>query len=231
MQAVILAGGLGTRLRPRTETVPKAMIPVRGRPFLEYELELLRAAGINDVVVCVGHLGKAVQDHFGEGKEFGIRMRYSWDGPKLLGPAGALKQAEAMLNDSFFVTYGDAYLRAPYAKVMDALESSEKLGVMTVYRNDNKYGRSDLEVKDGFVVRYDKSRPTSETKWINFGVSALRREALNLVKKGVLCGEEEFYGKLISRRELLAFPVDQRFYEIGTPDSLAEFERLMAGHR
>jgi len=227
MQAVILAGGLGTRLRPLTETVPKVLIPVRGRPFADYQLDLLKKNGINDLVLCVGYLGDDVEQHLGDGRAFGCTIVYSYDGPRPLGPAGALKHAERFLHDRFFVTYGDAYLRAPYARLMDALSVSGKLAVMAVYRNRNRFGKSDIVVKEGEVVRYDKKTRVKGMDWINYGVTALRKEALDLIPEGSFCDEETFYGSLIARRELLAFQVRERFYEIGTRASLSEFEAFI----
>ena len=229
VQAVILAGGLGTRLRPITETVPKALIPVRGRPFVDHQLDLLTKNGIDEFVFCVGHLGGEIEQHLGDGRAFRCRIVYSYDGPRLLGPAGALKRAEPLLHDRFFVTYGDAYLRAPYGRLMEVLASSNKLGVMAVYRNENRFGRSDVAVQGGAVVRYDKRARVEGMDWINYGVTALRREALDLIQGGTFCDEETFYGSLIGRGELLAFQVDERFYEIGTPASLSEFEAFMGG--
>ena len=231
MQAAILVGGLGTRLGGLTKNVPKPMIPVRGRPFLEHELALLRRSGIDDFVLCVGYLGESVEAHFGDGGRFGVRVRYSRDGPKPLGPAGALKRAEPLLDDRFFVTYGDAYLRADYRGLMCTLVDSGALGVMAVFENHDRHGRSDVEVDEGRVVRYDKRGTRGQMDWINFGVSALRRDALEVIPGGRSCGEEEFYGELIRRRELLAFPVKERFYEIGTPESLGEFERFLSGRK
>jgi len=229
MQAAILAGGLGTRLRPATETVPKALIPVRGRPFADYQLDLLRKNGIDEFVFCLGHLGEEVERHLGDGRALGCRIVYSYDGPRLLGPAGALKRAEPLLRDRFFVTYGDAYLRAPYGRLMDALTASGKLGVMAVFRNNDRFGRSDVVVEGGAVVRYDKKTKAEGMDWINYGVTALRKGALDLIGEGRFCDEETFYGSLIDRRELLAFQVKKRFYEIGTPASLSEFEAFIGG--
>jgi len=224
MQAVILAGGLGTRLLPLTETIPKALIPVAGRPFVDYQLDLLTKSKIDDFVFCVGYLGEKIQRHLGDGRAHGCNIRYSFDGPSLLGPAGALKRAEGLLRNQFFVTYGDAYLRAPYGDVMEALRSSGKLAVMSVYRNENRYGKSDIIVEGGAVVRYDKKDRVQGMDWINYGVTALRKEALHLIPKGEFCDEEAFYGSLIKRKELRAFEVRERFYEIGTTESLSEFE-------
>jgi len=227
MQAVILAGGLGTRLRPLTETIPKALIPVRGRPFVDYQLDLLKKSGIDDFVFCVGHLGDKIQRHLGDGGAYECNIRYSYDGPRLLGPAGALRRAEGLLQNRFFVTYGDAYLRAPYAGIMETLGTSGKLAVMSVYRNEDRFGKSDVVVKGGAVVQYDKKKRVKGMDWINYGVTALKREALALIPEGEVCDEETFYGSLIKREELLAFEVKERFYEIGTPTSLSEFEAFI----
>ena len=227
MQAAVLVGGLGTRLGALTRTVPKPMLLVNGKPFLEHEIGLLKRSGIDDLVLCVGHLGEKVEGHFGDGSKWGVRVRYSYDGPKLMGPAGALKRAEPLLEDRFFVTYGDAYLRADYRKLMKALVDSGKLGAMAVYENHDRFGKSDVVVEAGQVVRYDK-KGGEGMDWVNFGVSALTRRALAFIPAGKACGEEEFYGELIKRHELLAFPVDERFYEIGSPSSLEEFARFIS---
>jgi N-acetyl-alpha-D-muramate 1-phosphate uridylyltransferase len=228
MQAAILVGGLGTRLGSITRSVPKPMVLVGGKPFLEHEIGLLKGSGIADFVLCVGHLGEKVEAHFGDGSRWGVRVRYSYDGPELLGPAGALKRAEPLLGEHFFVTYGDAYLRMDYKRMMNALLASGKMGMMAVYENHGRYGRSDVVVSGGSVARYDKGGGGG-MEWVNFGVSALRRRALGLIPEGEEFGEEAFYGELIRREELLAFPVGDRFYEIGTPESLVEFERFISG--
>lgn len=228
MQAVILAGGLGTRLRPMTQNVPKAMALVSKKPFLEYEICLLRKSGINDFVLCVGYLGKMVEDYFGDGSRWGVRIRFSYDGPKPMGPAGALRKALPFLGDFFFVTYGDAYLRANYQGVMEALLGSSKLGVMTVYHNRNMYGNSDVVVRGDRIVRYDKKSRGKGMEWVNFGATALKKSALNLIASDKKCSEEEFYGELIRRHELLAFIVQERFYEIGNLESLREFKQFIS---
>jgi len=205
------------------------MILVNGKPFLEYEIGLLKRNGIDDIVLCVGYKGEKVENYFGSGGRWGVRIRYSYDGAKLMGPIGALKRAESLLENSFFVTYGDAYLRVDYQGVMKTLLGSRRLGLMAAYRNHNEYGKSDLVVKQGYVVRYKKENHPGKMEWVNFGVTALRKRALTLVASGEECNEEDFYGALISRRELLAFPVRERFYEIGSPRSLREFQRFILG--
>ena len=164
MQAAILAGGLGTRLGSLTQTVPKPMVQVNGKPFLEHEIGLLKRSGIDDFVLCIGHLGEMVEGYFGNGSKWGVRVRYSYDGSKLMGPAGALKGAEPLLEECFFVTYGDAYLRADYQGIMRALLDSGRLGLMTVYENNNRLGKSDVVVRGG--MSYATTRKVGVRVWI-----------------------------------------------------------------
>jgi len=108
-QVVILAGGLATRLRPMTETIPKSLVDVNGEPFIAHQLRLLEQNGIRDIVMCVGYLGEQIIKVIGDGKEYGVNIAYSFDGPQLLGTAGAIKQTMPLLKDTFFVLYGDSY--------------------------------------------------------------------------------------------------------------------------
>jgi N-acetyl-alpha-D-muramate 1-phosphate uridylyltransferase len=227
LQAVILAGGLGTRLRPITDTVPKPMVEVAGKPFLEYKILQLKDAGVTEFVFCVGYLGQEVKHYFGDGSKLGVKIQYSFEDQKLLGPAGALKKAENFLEEIFLVSYGDSYLSLDYSKAFSFFERSSKLGMMVVYKNYNKFGKSDLEVKDGYVAKYDKQNQTDRMVWINYGVSYLRKRAMQVIPPDREVGEEEFYSKLIEMRELLAFETKSRFYEIGTIESLKEFEYMI----
>ena len=203
------------------------MVPVLGKPFLEYELRLLSSHGIKDIVLCVGYLGNLVQEYFGDGSRFGVKIEYSFDGEKPLGVAGALRRAEPLLEDFFFATYGDAYLRADYEGIFSEFKSKNSLGLMLVFENHNSLGRSDLAVSGGFVTKYDKQHQTPDMVWINYGVSLLRKAALSYIPSDRDVGEEEFYGKLIQRKELLAKVVETRFFEIGTPASLKQFEEFL----
>jgi NDP-sugar pyrophosphorylase family protein len=203
------------------------MIPIHGRPFLEYELSLLRSSGIDEVVLCVGYLGEKIEEHFGDGGGVGVRIQYSRDGKELLGPIGALKKAEGLLDRTFFVTYCDAYLRLDYRAMMDILMKGDVLGLMAVYRNEGSYGKSDVTVRDGYLVDYNKKEKKPEMVWINFGVSALRKTALEGVREGEYCDEEPFYQSLIRARQLLSFEAKERFYEIGNPRGLKEFSEFV----
>ncbi|MEE8369835.1 MAG: sugar phosphate nucleotidyltransferase, partial [Dehalococcoidia bacterium] len=202
MQLVILAGGLGSRLRPLTQQVPKCLVPVNGRPFLEYQLELLSRRGVRDIVLCVGHLGEAVLERIGSGHHLGVNVVYSWERDGLLGTAGALKNAAPLLAPEFFVTYGDSYLLLNYREIMNRFRQSEALGMMVVLRNYDRQERSNVVVRDGRVRAYDKTTHLPGMIYINEGLSVLRRHALHLIPNGEPISQEEFYGALIARREL-----------------------------
>ena len=169
----ILAGGLATRLRPITEKIPKSLVPVAGKPFLAHQLKLLHARGIRRAVLCIGYLGEMIQRDFG-GEAFGVKLDYSFDGPKLLGTGGAIKRALPLLGEEFFVLYGDSYLPIEYAPVAEFFQHSGKLGLMTVYRNEGKYDTSNVVFTDGEIKIYDKKQKLPEMRHIDYGLSLFK---------------------------------------------------------
>lgn len=227
MQAVILAGGLGTRLLPITRTIPKAMIPVRGRPFLEYQLALLKHHGVTDIILCIGYLGDMLESHFGDGSRLGVSIRYGREGDRLLGTAGALRNVEGLLDEDFFVTYGDGYLAMDYQRAMAYFRQRHRLGLMVVYKNRDRYERSNVVVRGQFIAAYDKHSKLRGMEYIDFGVSILRKEAIRQVGPGRASSLEELYAGLITQQQLLAHRARHRFYEIGSPQGLSEFEALV----
>jgi len=230
MQVAILAGGLGMRLGDVTRTRPKSMVEIEGRPFLEYQLELLRKGGIEDVVLCIGHLGEQIERYFGDGSRFGVNLRYSRESQPL-GTAGALRQAEGLLQDPFFVMYGDCYLFLDFAAVMDYFQSRDKLALMTVYRNQDRYDRSNTVI-DGELVRgYSKQGKSEGMDYIDYGASIFRKEALGMIPPGRFSALEDILPRLIEAGEVLAFEVRERFYEIGSPQGLKEFEEYVRARK
>ena len=222
----ILAGGLATRLRPITETIPKALVPIAGEPFLAHQLRLLHSRGIRRVVLCVGYLGEMIEKEFGNGAE-GITIEYSFDGPQLLGTGGALKRALPKLGPQFFVLYGDSYLPIDYASVAAALNTSEKQAVMTVFRNENRWDSSNVTF-DGKDIRcYDKKNRTAEMEYIDYGLGAFKTEALAEWSDDKPFDLADVYRDLVGKSQLAGFEVKQRFYEAGSPAGLAELDSVL----
>jgi N-acetyl-alpha-D-muramate 1-phosphate uridylyltransferase len=204
------------------------MVMINGRPFLEYELHLLKKNKFEKFVLCVGYKSETIEKHFGNGERFGASIVYSYDGAKQLGPAGALKNASSFLEREFIVTYGDAFLQLDYRNFAEKFHESRMLGMMAVLENHNEFGKSDLSIKNGVVTKYDKRGNDPEMVWINFGATLLKKESLDLIPPAIEVGEEQFYGSLIARNELAAFITRERFYEIGTLHGLHEFEDFLA---
>ena len=223
IQVVILAGGFATRLGQLTINRPKSLIDVRGKPFLAYQLELLQAGGVTDIVLCTGHLGKQIQENFGDGSKYGVHIRYSQE-DKPLGTAGALKNAEYLLKDSFFVIYGDSYLFLDIPKIMSYFIAQNKLGLDTVLKNRDAYDKSNIVIKGNLVTMYSKTEKTKDMIYIDYGAALFRKEALHLIPENCFSSIEELFLRLIEREQLLAFEIKERFYEIGSPQGLQDFE-------
>ena len=229
LPVAILAGGLATRLRPLTETIPKSLVEINGEPFLWHQLRLLRAKGVDHVVLCVSHLGEMVRDSVGDGRDFGIRIEYSFDGPVLLGTAGALKMALPLLGEYFFVLYGDSYLPIDYHAVETSFRASGKAGLMTVYRNEGKWDASNVEFTDGHILAYNKKQRTPEMQFIDYGLGILRASVLDRVPTDVPFDLATLYQELVAAEELAGFEAPHRFYEIGSFDGITELSAYLKG--
>jgi MurNAc alpha-1-phosphate uridylyltransferase len=230
MQAVILAGGLGTRMRPFTEKMPKCLLPVCGRPFIDYQLDLLKAGGVREIVLCVGYLGEMVQSHLGDSGSRGLRIEYSWDSPECGGTAGALKHAEPLLDTTFFLTWGDSYVRVDHAAMFAAHRAStpEVAATMGVFCNQNAYDSSNVQIGGNKVVRYVKGAPNSQLTHIDAGISVFERSALQEIPSHQNVALDQFFSSWAASGRLGAFSVPHRFYETGSWAGLADFEKFIA---
>ncbi len=228
LPVAILAGGIAARLMPLTASRPKALVDVAGEPFIAHQLRLLRRAGIGRVVVCAGHLGEMTREFVGDGAAFGLRVDFSFDGPRFLGTAGALKKALPVLGDAFFVLYGDSYLLCDYGAVQEAFGRSGKAALMTVLRNDDRWDRSNVEVVDGRILSYDKVNRTGRMRHVDYGLGVLSRRALDGVSGENPHDLSVLYQSLLVAGELAALEVSDRFYEIGSFAGLEELRALLA---
>jgi NDP-sugar pyrophosphorylase family protein len=219
MRCAILAGGRGTRLGPLTEDLPKALVDVAGRPFLEYQLELLRTGGVSEIVLCVGYLGSVVERTIGDGSRLGVSVQYSHDGPEPLGTAGALRNALPLLGARFLVTYGDTLLTVDHSAVARAQASSGLPALMTVFLNENSYAPSNAVVDGGLVVSYGKNPPPQHARWIDYGLLGFERAP---IERSTDADLEPVLAKLADERQLAVYEADERFYEIGDEAGLAQ---------
>jgi len=228
LPVAILAGGLATRLRPATERLPKALIPVAGRPFIEHQLALLRRQGYRRVVICTGYLGEMIERQVGDGARWEMEIAFAYDGPALLGTGGALRRALPKLGSEFFVLYGDSYLPCDFGAVERAFAASRQPALMTVFRNQGRWDTSNVLLRDSRVVRYDKRQPSAQMQHIDYGLGALRDSVLESYADGVAFDLAEVYAALAESGRLAAFEVSERFYEIGSAAGLADAERFLS---
>ena len=230
LPVAILAGGLATRLHPLTEHVPKSLVQVAGRPFIFHQLDLLRLQGVERVVLCVAHLGGQIREMVGTGASLGLAISYSFDGTELLGTGGALKRALPLLGEEFFVLYGDSYLRCSLGAVQSAYQAARRPALMTVLRNDNRWGKSNALFRNGELLAFDKRSPRAGMAHIDFGLSVVSRGVFARYGAAGVIDLSDVFRDLSLSGQLAALEVSERFYEIGSPQGLQESERFLS-HR
>jgi NDP-sugar pyrophosphorylase family protein len=221
----ILAGGRGERLGPRVTDLPKPLLEVGGQPFLFHQLRLLARHGARRVVLCVGYLGERILERVGS-RRFGLRIEYSFDAPELDGTLGAIRRARDLLGDRFLVLYGDTYLRLDYRAAADEWRRSGCRGLMVVLRNEGRWDQSNTVYADGRIIAYEKAKPASAMKWIDYGLGGLEGGALELVPASER-DLSSLYKRLAELGDLCGYEAHERFYEIGRPESFAETDAFL----
>jgi NDP-sugar pyrophosphorylase family protein len=224
---VVLAGGLGTRLAPVTgDAAPKALVAVAGRPFVDWKLDELRAAGATDVLVLTGHHGDAVAAHVGNGTPFGLRARCRRDATGPVGTGGAVRDALDELPPQFWVTYGDSLMTVDLAAGERRLAATSGTALMTVWHNHDELGPSNALVRGDHVVAFAKDPPPPGAEHIDYGMLLLGRNAFS----GAPASPFDLavvLGGLADRGELVAFGVDEPFHDVNDPEALRATETFL----
>jgi NDP-sugar pyrophosphorylase family protein len=223
----VLAGGLATRMRPLTETVPKSMLEVAGEPFIAHQLRLLKSQGVDRVVLCVGYRASQIQHFVQDGAAFGLSVHYVEDGPALKGTGGAIRGALDLLGDEFMVLYGDSWLDGPYGAAVSAFRASAMPALMTVFRNEGKWDASNVWFEDGRIKLYDKKERRPEMQFIDWGLGIVRAELFAGRSADEVFDLADIYSRLSREGRLAGFEMTERFYEIGSPEGLAKTDALL----
>ncbi len=229
-QCVILAGGLGTRMRSTAPGVAKSMIVVAGKPFIGWQLEWLAAQSVVDVVLSIGYRGEQIRSYVGDGSRFNLRVRYVDEGDRPLGTAGALRLASGIgaLDGHFFVLYGDSYLDVALADVWGYFERHSSQILMTVYRNDNVGETSNVVFNGTLVTKYEKVcvQPPSNMVFVDYGLLVLSR---SIIDEFVGPDVEADLAAVLEAQSALGnlggLEVTAPFFEIGSPEGLAALDR------
>jgi NDP-sugar pyrophosphorylase family protein len=231
MQCVVLAGGLGTRMRPETMLVPKSMLPVHGRPFVDHQLSLLAAQGFDRAVYCIGYLGSQLRSFIGDGDRWGLNVEYADEGDDLRGTGGALRIAydEGLLDERFAVLYGDSYLPIDVHPVWAAALADRRPALMTVYGHAGELETPNVIFERATVARYEKRNPSSEMGHVDYGLSILKQEVVDEhVPTGAVVDLADVFHVLSVRGLLAGFEISVRFYEIGSEAGLADLDAYLA---
>jgi NDP-sugar pyrophosphorylase family protein len=221
-------------MKPLTDRVPKALVPVAGEPFAHHQLRWLHSEGVRDIVYCIGYLGKQIPASIGDGSAFGLSVTYVDDGEHLRGTAGALRLAAegGALAEEFAVLYGDSYLPLELPPVWAAFDKTPLPALLTVYRNENRWDRSNVIYEAGRVVLYDKrgiDPHSGEASWIDYGLSVLSRELIvERIQSDEVADLADLYHDLSVKGLLAGFEASSRFYEVGSAEGLRQLEQYLA---
>ncbi len=230
MQALILAGGLGTRLQAVLQGRSKPMAEAQGKPFLEYQIEQLRQQGFSELVLCVGHLASQISEYFGTGRRWGVRIRYAVE-TDLLGTAGAIRNAGHFIDGTFLVLNGDSYLEMDFRQLLAFHQQHRSidqrtLGTIATVRIEDgaAYGMLELD-EQGRILSFREKTGSAEG-WINGGVYALEPDVLQCIPAGQAVSiERDIFPAVLDRGwHLLSYGVQAFFVDIGTPEGYQRFQ-------
>jgi len=219
-QAVILAGGQGTRLRPFTLTAPKPMVPIAGKPFLEHLVEFLRTNNIEEIIMLLGYLPDKIIDYFGDGKNFGVTIRYSIT-PVEDETGTRIKKAEWLFDENFLLMYCDNYLPFQLERLVRLYREKGTLAAVTIYSNKDKITKNNVFVDaEGYVTKYDKSRLDPDLNGVDVGFFILNKNVLADAPDADFSFERVIIPQLVEKRQLVGYVTDQRYYSMGSSDRL-----------
>lgn len=228
MKAVLLAAGRGTRLRPLTDKVPKVMIPINGKPILEYHVERLAEAGIKEVFINLHHLPEKIKEYFENGRKWKLNIKYSYE-PVILGTAGALKKLEDELGDEpFLVIYGDNFLEIDYMDFIEYSESKDGIGSVVVFKKEDVSGCGILDIGDEMLVRKFQEKPEPHeffSHWVSAGILYFRKEIFEYIEQGLSDFGFDIIPKILdSKEKLFAYKLKNEVFCIDSPELLIELE-------
>ena len=237
MQCLVLGGGIGTRMRPATDTTPKALLDVAGEPFAVHQMRWLASEGVTDVVYSIGYLGDQIRDALKGRRDLGCDVRFVDEGQRRLGTGGAIRFAldADTLDELFFVLYGDSYLRIDLGAVARTFAATDAEALMTVYRNDGRWGTSNVVFEGGRITRYDKQEADPNAagmRYIDYGLSVLRADSVRArIPHGAPSDLADIMRSISLEGRLAGYEATCRFFEIGSPSGLADLRNHLEERR
>jgi MurNAc alpha-1-phosphate uridylyltransferase len=226
----ILAGGMATRLGHLTKETPKSLIEIAGRPFIDYQLRMFARVGFSQIVICVGNLSEKIIDFVGDGKEYGLEVKYSHDGAEQLGTGGAIQKALPLINSDFFVQYGDSFLDFSYKELEQEYKKNSAPCLMTVYSNQNNFDKSNVKILASNYIIYSKSEPIPEMTFIDYGCMVLNLKSFGKYSTAPKFDLSDYLEHVSESGLLRGYEVKNRFFEIGSKSGLNAFEEYVRSH-
>jgi MurNAc alpha-1-phosphate uridylyltransferase len=223
----VLAGGLATRLGEITQDIPKCMIEVQGRPFIDWQLDLLVNAGYREIVFCVSHKSEIIQEYLMSRPRSVANIVFSHDGKSQLGTGGAIKNALTLLGPEFAVIYGDSYLPIDFADVEVTFRESLALGLMTIYKNTEFLDLSNVIFENGKLIKYQKGHVDPRMNYVDYGLAYYQSEAFLDYAENEQFDLSDLSFRLSESGKLSGFEVKTRFYEIGSIQGIEEFSSYL----
>ena len=232
MQCLILAGGLGTRMRAHNPALPKTLLPVAGRPFADWQLQWLAAEGVDSVIYSIGHRAELIRQFVEDGRRWGLTVTYVEESDELLGTGGAIRLAcdQGVLDQHFFVLYGDSYLQVDLHAVDRAFQESGLPALMTVYENNGEWVPSNVVFDGSAVIEYRKGveNPPPSMRYIDYGLSILSQTTVTEhIPRRQHYDLADLMTELSSQQLLAGFLAWERFYEIGSPLGLEQLDEFL----
>ena len=226
-QAVILAGGRGTRLRPLTDTLPKPLIPFHGRPFLSYLLDQLKDQGFQDVLLLVGYLGNKIREYCGDGSQWGLNIEYV-QSPVEAETGQRMMDSAPCLASHFLLMYCDNYWPMPFRQMWREFLQSDAPAMVAAYANRDGYTRNNLQISEnGIVTAYDPARSLPDLNGVEIGYALLSRQVLDFLPRENVSFEHTVYPVLASNHLLRAFRTEHRYYSVGSHERLPLTEAFL----
>lgn len=230
-QAVILAGGQGVRLRPLSLVTPKPMIPIHGKPFLEYIIELLKKNGIKEIVILTGYLHGKIEDYFKDGQKFGLKIKYSFS-PVEDETGTRIRKAKELLGDTFLLLYADNYWPLNLEELTKFYYDHKALALVTVYSNADNYTKNNVRVNEkGFVEIYDKKRLSPNLNGVDIGFYILNKKVLNLLPEENVSFETTVLPKLIGQKQLAGFLTYHKYYGLSNLERIPVIEKFFTAKK
>ncbi|HMF30758.1 MAG TPA: nucleotidyltransferase family protein [Candidatus Lokiarchaeia archaeon] len=228
---VIMAGGLGTRIREKVPGVPKPMIPFAGKPFLYYKVAQLQEAGFKKLILTIGYLGEKIQEYFGDGSDLDLEIEYSIE-IEPLGTGGGLKQVASLISSPFFMINADTYYELDWQDVGNfyATAGTPHLMMLTRPVNPGQEGTVVLD-EEGTIVEFAEKAPDYQDKLINGGVYLLDPAIFEQIPEGKCSIEKNIFPLLAEERSMKGYFYDGYFIDIGTPDFYEKFQRDIKSRR